>query len=736
MWRNLHSIFGLAAAVLLTVLSVSGAVLATLPLADTLRPEAQTLAGYSVADAIEIALLHNKKLEIERIKVAPSGAVLISGRQYGRGIKSNLNLQTGKLAKEEKLHPVYAIMRDFHRSLLLGFVGRSVVFVGAVIMCILCLSGIFVLVRRMGGWRLLFSPIKGRWPERLHVLFSRLFILPLVITSVSGAYLGAVTMGFVPSGNEVPPAYPESLQELDPVLPYELDGLKQLALNDVREIIFPIPEDWFDVFAVKTHDSNLFFDQFTGELLSSQPCSFAQRIFDLFTLLHTAEGLAPWGIVAGIAVVSVPAFALTGFVIWLNRMRSGMGRIRNNSAAKDAEIVILVGSENGSTWGFGKALHAALAAAGAIVHIRAINDMRAAYPNGRHLIVLAATYGDGEAPQNANRFVKRLRDLNAHHLMRFCVLGFGDKSFPRYCAFAQEVDQALRASGRNSILELADVDRKSAQSFSRWGHELAEALNLDFELDYSPPKPRTYQLALQNKEVFGAQLQAPTAVLRFCPIAGENGCDFVPTHNAGDLVSIYPKGDARARMYSVGSCAREKCLEICVARQDGGVCSTYLNNLALGERIEFHIEQNADFHMPTKGRKPVIMIGAGTGIAPFAGMIRNNMKHVPVDLYWGNRDPSVDHLYGTQIPKWLAGKFLKNFYPAFSRVEGGGYVQDRVREQAHNIVHQIRSGATIMVCGGAKMAQGVRHELEIIAVEAGSSIAELKRSGRYREDTY
>lgn len=729
MWHHLHSFFGLLSGGLLIVLAITGAILATVPLYDGSRPEVQHFAGMSVADAIKVITRANPELQLERIRISPSHAVVVSGYLAGKSIKQPADLTTGVLLKGSKTPAFYLWVRDLHRSLLLGFAGRVVVFVASLFLALICISGTMVLVRRMGGWSRLFAPVRGRKWERVHAITSRLALLPLVITAVSGVYAGSITMGLVPSGEEVPPVYPESLEKLTAVAPHTLHGLRDIDLADMREVLFPIPEDWFDVFAVKTHSEFLFFDQFTGDLLSSQPYSMWQRVLEFFTLLHTAEGAAPWGIIVGIAALAVPVFALTGTLIWLNRQRSGAGRIGQNVAAQYADIVIAVGSENNTTWGFAKYLHGALTDTGLRVQTRAMNDLRSHYPRAKNLLVLAATYGDGDAPENANRFGKRLADVGATQLPRFAVLGFGDKSFSHYCKFAHDTQGALVSSGRKPLLDMADIDRGSAQSFARWGAALGEAIGVDLVLDYVPPQPKILRLRLLEKQVFGQGLQSPTVI---CRLSGKA----LPKHAPGDLLAVLAPGTSNPRFYSLASHCRENCIEICVARQEGGVCSSYLNDLQQGDNVELFVKANTAFHMPQKRRRPVIMISAGTGIAPFAGMIRNNMKSVPIDLFWGNRHPNMDFLYEHAIQGWLEDSRLTNFYPAFSRIPSGSYVQDQVRAHSTHILTRLKQRATIMVCGGTAMAEGVREEIEMIAAQLGSTVNQLKRSGRYLEDTY
>ena len=105
-------------------------------------------------------------------------------------------------------------------------------------------------------------------------------------------------------------------------------------------------------------------------------------------------------------------------------------------------------------------------------------------------------------------------------------------------------------------------------------------------------------------------------------------------------------------------------------------------------------------------------------------------------LYFGGRDPSSDFLYAPLLRAALSDHRLSGLATAFSRVVGGGYVQDRVREDALNIRRLVASGAQVMVCGGRQMADGVRESLDFCLAPLGETVTTLKAKGRYLEDVY
>lgn len=735
MWRSIHSFVGLVSAVLLMVIALSGGILSTKVVLDGMSPFIQDVDDLSLADGLKV--LAGKYQEVEKLAQKPNGSFILTHRVGAKAFKIYVDLQTGERLDKERQSEFYAWMRGLHRSLLMERVGRAIVGVSAFIMALLCLSGTFLVIRRQGGLVAFFTKVRGHWSEKLHTIFGRLALIPLIIIGVTGVYMSLVTFHFISSGEG--PQFPETLEEFDPVAVYDLKALQDIPLSDIQEISFPIPGDWFDVYSVKLKTGFIFVDQFTGEIVSQPEFGLSQKIYDWIMFLHTAEGSGVWATVLGVVSLSVPLFSITGTVVWFRRKRTGAGRIKNNVAAHLAEMVILVGSESGSTWGFAKDLHIILTKSGVKTHINQMNKLRQ-YPKAKHLFVFAATYGDGDAPQNADKFERRIQRLlvgskySELQNWTYSVLAFGDKAFPKYCAFAHQVDELLQKLGRPQLVETIEVNKKSSQTFAHWGKllkaQLADDYSIAGEFDYSPPRPKTRALVLRERYDYGIEVGAPTSVFKF-----SNAKHKVGLHVAGDLVGIVPPNDNVARLYSVGSNAKDNCLEICVKKLEGGLCSTFLHDMQLGESIDMYLIKNEDFHLP-KNKKPVTLIGAGTGIAPFVGMINQNIKQYPISLYWGGRDPKSDFLYESEINQWLVDCKLTDFYPAFSRVENKQYVQDVVANNAKLIASNMKMGGTIMVCGGAAMAEAVR---EVLAQEfelAGLSIAQLKKNKLYREDIY
>jgi sulfite reductase (NADPH) flavoprotein alpha-component len=361
------------------------------------------------------------------------------------------------------------------------------------------------------------------------------------------------------------------------------------------------------------------------------------------------------------------------------------------------------------------------------------------YARAAQVIVLAATYGDGAAPASAKGFLDRLTALAEAPGTRLAVLGFGDRSFPAFCGFAEAVARAAEAKGWPQLLPLDTVDRQSPQDFARWGQALGAATGLALELNHQPVPPRARPLALLSRRDYGGEVQAPTVILRFAlPRAGLwqrlTGQGF-PRFAAADLLGILPEGSVVPRFYSLASASQDGFAEICVRKHPGGLCSGQLLELQPGEIVRAFIRRNPDFR-PAHGRAPVILIGAGTGIGPLAGFARANAQRRPMHLYFGARHPESDLLYGEELASWRAEGRLASVTTAFSRTAPRAHVQDALRRNGAQVARLVADGAQVLVCGGREMAVGVAAALAEILAPHGLTPTMLKAKGRYAEDVY
>lgn len=732
MMRSLHRWPGVVVAILVTVVALSGAALSVFPAYQAWTGPVSVEA--SVADiATRVQVRYPS---VEQIRRAPSGRITAYHTEGGGAVSSIIDPETGSAVERVGTPTVQRFLTNLHRSLFLGDPGRIAVATGAAAMVVLCLSGLSMLARRAGGWRHILSRNRGTGDGRRHATVARLTVAGLLLSSTTALWMAASTFGFVPEGNG-PPPFPTAVSGKMGATPGAITLLRDTPIEDLRLLSFPVAGDETDVLTLKTTEGEGYIDQGTGELLTWSDVSTFERAGEVISMLHTGRGAALLGLLLGFSALGVPILSWTGVRLMIPALRFGK---RTSVPADQADTIILVGSEGGSTWAFAETLRAALEAAGARVHTSPMTSFAPGpWRKAERVILLAATHGDGDAPASARNFLERLDALSEAPKAPVAILGFGDRFYPRFCGFAQDVAEAAKAKGWAMLLSMETVDRQSPQDFARWGRSLSQALHLPFELDHEASPPATIELGLLSRRDYGADVQAPVSILRFAlPKAGLwarlTGRTF-PTFEAGDLIGVLPEGSTCPRFYSLASASSDGFLEICVRRQPGGLCSSQLTTLEPGQTMKAFLRPNPNFRIEA-GTRPVLLIGAGTGIGPLAGFARSNTKGQPMHLFFGARHPSSDALYAEEIADWRADGRLSSVTTAYSRCTAPLYVQDALHRDAVRVARLISEGAQIMVCGGRDMAAGVASVLTDILAGQGPTIASLKAEGRYAEDVY
>lgn len=157
MLRQLHGLPGLPAALFLMTLAITGAVLALAPAMD------RAAAIVPAAGEVNVAELAGRVVEYypgtEQIVRGPSGEVIVYYYRDGQPGADLVNPLTGNGMAPYEPSAFFSWIRDLHRSFLLDKAGRALAGVMALVMLLLCISGMLLLVRRTGGWKALFSPL-------------------------------------------------------------------------------------------------------------------------------------------------------------------------------------------------------------------------------------------------------------------------------------------------------------------------------------------------------------------------------------------------------------------------------------------------------------------------------------------------------------------------------------------------------------------------------------------------
>ena len=178
-----------------------------------------------------------------------------------------------------------------------------------------------------------------------------------------------------------------------------------------------------------------------------------------------------------------------------------------------------------------------------------------------------------------------------------------------------------------------------------------------------------------------------------------------------------------------------------------GVCSTYLSDRVNGDgTVRVFLQHVKHFKLPADLSTPVIMIGPGTGIAPFRAFLEERAATKAPGknwLFFGNPHQATDWFYREELEAMQETKVLSRFSTAWSRDQDAKvYVQHRLREEGAELWQWLKNGAHVYVCGDAKrMAKDVEAALHAVIdehgkVDATTYVAEMKKAKRYQRDVY
>jgi sulfite reductase (NADPH) flavoprotein alpha-component len=314
----------------------------------------------------------------------------------------------------------------------------------------------------------------------------------------------------------------------------------------------------------------------------------------------------------------------------------------------------------------------------------------------------------------------------------------------------------------NEILSLMHASPDQAEPFEGELRALSQILTESIEIR-TPSKELVQEIARRSAD---PELN--------CLV--ENGdaeamSDFLWGKDVVDLLRSYPTGLTIAefielckplapRAYSISSSINHHAKEVhltigSVRYQRGGrdyhgVCSTFLSDIAeVGQKIKCYFSPNKHFSVPEDDTKPMIMVGPGTGIAPFRAFLEERQARKasgPNWLFFGDRNSATDFIYQDEIEALQTTGVLTKLDLAFSRDQADKiYVQDKMREQGAELFQWLQSGGYFYICGDAyRMAKDVDEALHSIIETHGklttegaqNYVADLKKQKRYVRDVY
>jgi sulfite reductase (NADPH) flavoprotein alpha-component len=477
----------------------------------------------------------------------------------------------------------------------------------------------------------------------------------------------------------------------------------------------------------------------------------------------------------------------------------------------------------------------------------------------KRLVVIAATWGEGEPPARATHAYNTLLSDAAPRLdgIEFGVLALGDTAYAEFCAVGKKIDERLAALGGKRVVDRVDCDLDFAAPAAEWigdalkmlappppeagrgrvievdfgvkpmstpntdvvEAEITELVNLNSSrsdketfhlalafdgvtpayepgdsLDLYAENDRAYvdellkAAGLSGDEALRAELiksrdVTTLSVKTIETYAAQTGHQYVQALIANgeakewtagrqliDLIATFPialrADQLRAvtrplapRAYSIASSRREVGEEAHLlisavryethGRARKGVASNYVaERLKRGAKVRVKLKPNKHFGLPATD-KDIIMVGPGTGVAPFRAFVQERRATAAKGkswLFFGDRQFTHDFLYQLDWQEALKDGALTRMDVAFSRDRPEKiYVQDKIWEKRTDLIAWLDNGASFYVCGDAKnMAKDVRAmlvrayaDVKSLSPEASEqALASLEREKRYLQDTY
>lgn len=495
---------------------------------------------------------------------------------------------------------------------------------------------------------------------------------------------------------------------------------------------------------------------------------------------------------SALALLFVLLYGLLCAAVWwrhrrLQRAQAAQAAALLPTAESGPPVLVLHASQTGQAealaWRTGKFLHLA----GMPVRVAALGQVSAQdLQSARHVLVIASTYGEGDAPDSAAPFARDLMGrpggLDLRHL-QMGVMALGDATYAHYCGFGRAVEAWLLQCGAQPLFDRIEVDREDPAAVALWQQRLshvAGTADLPETSDWSGPAFEPWRLVERRHLNPGSQ-GGPVFHLALVPPPGQP----LPSWEAGDLVQVLPLptqpavpnatattattaterlADAertRPREYTIASlpgCGRIELLVRQTRRDDGqlGQASGLLTEgLPLDGELSLRVRAHPSFRIGENHQRPLILIGNGTGLAGLRAHLQaralamreaaspsrereQQSASPPADawLVFGERQSAHDALYRDEIDTWLRDGVLRHADLAFSRDQAERlHVQHLLARHAQRLREWVADDAAIYVCGSLQGMAGAVDDV-LREVLGDPVVDRLLQQGRYRRDVY
>ena len=690
----------------LVIAAITGIVLAFSPIhSKQTKFSAKNLDEISISNFIE--KLSKSQSEIIDISVDDNHYIKVKSIDLeGNNKKFYANIEDGSCIEDvQQKSNLYSLFKNIHRSLLLKKSGRLIIGIVSLILLLMSVSGSILIAKRQLSIKNFFSKvIYDDFYQFWHTITTRYLLIVVVIISISGTYLSMQTFNFIPTSNEIVHNVDyNKIIEAEPIPTKEIEIFKTTKLSEISSIQFPFSPFKEDQFIVTMKNKELIINQYDGSVLSSIDFGFVNTLSQTNYQLHTGSGSSIWAIILAITCIGILFFIFSGFKITLKRIKF---KNKNQFSSSESSYLILVGSENGNTNRYAENIYDTIVRNGKKVFIEQLNNYKP-LKNIQQLIVVTSTYGLGQPPSNAKRFIDKFLKKPIKDPFEFTVLGFGSKSYPDFCQYAKDVNQVLEnTKNGTSNVPLKLVNNQSKEEYNEWMENWTKVNELTkhdlstYDLSSFKVIEKTSAKKDPNKN-FTLQLKPERKLV----------------YQSGDLIAIKPPNTDEERYYSIAKNLDDN-IFLSLRRHEKGACSIYLDELKNKTKIQARIVKNINFHIPEKFDK-ILLFANGTGIAPLLGMAYENHERKPIELYWGAKFNESFKLFRDIVNELIDDERLSEIRVAYSQstINDKKYVQDLIHDYKSNIASSIDEQTCIMICGSVDMGNEVMKNLNEILIE-------------------
>jgi len=727
LWRFSHLALALVSSLFLIIAASTGVILSFEPIANRSHSFSnstnENLPIAQVIDTMRSNYLEVLSIERDKNDFFKAEVITDDGSLETFYVDLFTGKKTGDIIEQSAF---YEFITTLHRSLFLDTLGRLMMGICATLLFLLAISGSVLIFKRHRSFRSFFNRIeKVNFYQFSHVSLGRILLIPILIIALTGSYLFLQRFGIFTE--DIPITHTPNLSStVTKQLPTHAIGiLSATKMKEVRAIEFPFSPDEEDYFVLKKFDKEIILHQYTGEILSTKNYPFPTIIARLSLNLHTGQSNSVWAIVLMIASAGILYFIYSGFAMTCKRSKQ---KLSNNYSAKESEIIILFGSENGSTKNKAIAVFETLIKAEKKVFIGHLNDYQT-FDSMQHLLILTSTHGLGEAPANATEFIRKFESTHIDKTFEFSIVGFGSHAYPDFCRFAKNCDTLIsNHSLAKKSMETVLIHNQSEVQFEQWWHTWSKKLELSSSLFSSKKSIKNSTSFTVTERTEASESNGESFKIELQP---NSKCSY----QSGDLLSILPPNELTERNYSIGKLENGNIL-LSIKKHEQGVCSRYLHSLNEGDLLTAELKINPNFHVH-KRAKQHLFICNGTGIAPFLGML-NETKNSTSTIYWGGRTEQSFSLYKSLLTGFLASNKLATLKIAYSRNETKReYVWNLIEQDSQIIAQHLKNHGCIYICGSIAMEKDALNILETICrVHLSNPLSYYKTRGLIKTDCY